>query len=90
MNIAHPFTEGNGRSARLWLDMMLKKNIKRCVDWQKVSKHNYLSAMQRSVVEDAAIRELLRAALTDRINDREIFMKGIDRSYYYEEPDDDV
>jgi cell filamentation protein len=90
MNVAHPFMEGNGRSARIWLDLMLKKNVRKCVDWQRVNKHDYLSAMQKSAVNDTDIKELLRAALTDRIDDREIFMKGIDRSYYYEEPDDDV
>jgi len=90
MNVAHPFTDGNGRSMRIWLDLILKKNIKKCVDWQMISKRDYLSAMQRSVVGDSEIKELLRGALTDKINDREIFMKGIDRSYYYEEPDDDI
>jgi cell filamentation protein len=90
MNVAHPFMDGNGRSARIWLDLMLKKNIKKCVDWQKVSKHDYLSAMQRSAIKDTEIKDLLRTALTYSINDREIFMKGIDRSYYYEEPDDDI
>jgi cell filamentation protein len=85
MNIAHPFMEGNGRSGRIWLDLILKKNLKKCVDWQKVGKRAYLSAMERSPVNDLEIRELLRAALTDRIDDREIYMKGIDRSYYYEE-----
>jgi len=86
MNIAHPFMEGNGRSGRIWLDLILKKNLRKCVDWQKVGKRAYLSAMERSPVNDLEIRELLRTALTDRINDREIYMKGIDRSYYYEEP----
>jgi cell filamentation protein len=89
MNVAHPFMEGNGRSMRMWLDLILKKNIKRCVDWQKVNKHDYLSAMQKSVTNDSEIRRILLAALTDKIDDREIFMKGVDRSYYYEEPDDD-
>jgi len=88
MNIAHPFLEGNGRSMRIWLDMMLKKNIRKCVDWQKVGKDEYLSAMRESVTDDAGMMELLSGALTDSINDREVFMKGIDRSYYYEEPDD--
>ena len=85
MNVAHPFMEGNGRSGRIWLDMIMKKNIKKCVDWSLVSKEKYLSAMERSPVNDLEIRELLRAALTNKINDREIYMKGIDRSYYYEE-----
>ena len=83
MNVAHPFIEGNGRSGRIWLDLMLKKNLKKCVDWSKIGKRAYLSAMERSPVNDLEIRELLRSALTDRI-DREIYMKGIDRSYYYE------
>ncbi|MDR0335413.1 MAG: Fic family protein [Methanomassiliicoccaceae archaeon] len=90
MNAAHPFMEGNGRSARIWLDQILKKNIKKCVDWRMVDKHDYLSAMRRSVLGDTGIRELLRGALTDRIDDREILMKGIEHSYYYEEPDDDI
>jgi cell filamentation protein len=84
MNVAHPFMEGNGRSGRIWLDLMLKKRLGVCVDWQMVGKRAYLSAMERSPVNDLEIRELLRAALTDKINDREIFMKGVDRSYYYE------
>ena len=84
-NIAHPFKEGNGRSARIWLDLMLKTNLQKCVDWQAVDKHAYLSAMERSPINDLEIRELLRAALTTKINDREIYMKGIDQSYYYEE-----
>jgi cell filamentation protein len=88
MNVAHPFMEGNGRSTRLWLDMMLKKNLGKCVDWQRINKHDYLSAMERSVTDDSFLRELLRGALTNEINDREIFMKGIDRSYYYEEEDE--
>jgi cell filamentation protein len=90
MNVAHPFLEGNGRSTRIWLDPILKKNIKMCIDWQRINKHDYLSAMEKSVVEDKEIRELLRGALTDRIKDREIFMKGVEHSYYYEEPDDDI
>ena len=84
MNIAHPFREGNGRSARIWLDLMLKKEIKKVVDWNVVDKADYLAAMERSVVKDVEIKHLLKGALTDRINDREIFMKGIDVSYYYE------
>ena len=86
MNVAHPFLEGNGRSGRIWLDLILKKNLKLCIDWRKVGKRAYLSAMERSPVNDLEIRELLRAALTDKINDREIYMKGIDQSNYYEEP----
>jgi cell filamentation protein len=87
MNIAHPFMEGNGRSARIWLDLILKERLGMCIDWQKIDKNDYLSAMIRSHVNDLEIRELLRGALTDKINDREVFMKGIDQSYYYEEPD---
>jgi cell filamentation protein len=85
MNIAHPFREGNGRSMRIWLDLILKKNLKFCVDWQKIDKLDYLNAMQRSPVNDLEIRELLRSALTDKIHDREVYMKGIEQSYYYEE-----
>ncbi len=84
MNVAHPFREGNGRATRIWLDMMLKKNIQRVVDWNQVHKEDYLSAMQRSVVKDIEIKVLLKQALTDQINDRALFMKGIDVSYYYE------
>ena len=87
MNIAHPFREGNGRSTRIWLDLILKKDLAKVVDWEKVDKSNYLNAMERSPVNDLEIRELLRGALTDKIDDREIFMKGIEQSYYYEEPD---
>jgi len=87
MNIAHPFMEGNGRSQRIWLDLILKKNIKKCVDWSSVDKMDYLNAMQRSPINDLEIRELLRGSLTDKINDREVFMKGIEQSYYYEEED---
>lgn len=87
MNIAHPFMEGNGRSMRIWLDLILKKNLKQCVDWVNVDKANYLNAMQRSPVNDLEIRELLRVALTDKIDDREVYMKGIEQSYYYEEED---
>ena len=85
MNVAHPFREGNGRSARIWLDLMLKKNLCRCVDWSKIDKTDYLDGMKRSVVDATKIRKLLFGALTDRIDDRELFMKGIDYSYYYEE-----
>jgi len=84
MNIAHPFREGNGRATRIWLDLMLKKEIKHVVDWNLVDKEEYLSAMQRSVVKDVEIKALLKQALTDRIDDRSLFMKGIDVSYYYE------
>lgn len=85
MNVAHPFMEGNGRSTRIWLDLMLKKRLKRCVDWSRINKNDYLNAMERSSADSSAIRGLLANALTDRIDDREIFMKGIDYSYYYEE-----
>lgn len=84
MNIAHPFREGNGRSARIWLDLMLKKELKQVIDWNEVAKEDYLMAMERSTVKDIEIKYLLSKALTDKINDREIFMKGIDISYYYE------
>jgi cell filamentation protein len=84
MNIAHPFREGNGRATRIWLDLMLKTEIKQVVDWNLVDKEEYLSAMQRSVVKDVEIKYLLNQALTDQINDRALFMKGIDVSYYYE------
>lgn len=88
MNIAHPFMEGNGRATRIWLDMLLKKRIGMCVDWRLIDKKEYLRAMERSVVDAEPIRELLRSALTDRVDDRELFMKGIDYSYYYEVIDD--
>lgn len=84
MNIAHPFREGNGRATRIWLDLILKKEIKRVIDWNAVDKSDYLSAMERSVVKDVEIKHLLQPALTDQINDRAMFMKGIDISYYYE------
>lgn len=84
MNIAHPFREGNGRSTRLWLDQMLKAGIGQVVDWSKVDKEGYLLAMERSPIKDVEIKVLLKAALTNEINSREIFMKGIDHSYYYE------
>ncbi len=87
MNVAHPFMEGNGRSMRIWLDLILKKNLQRCVDWAQVDKMEYLNAMERSPVNDLEIRELLRGTLTDKINDREVYMKGIEQSYYYEEAD---
>ncbi len=85
MNIAHPFREGNGRSTRIWLDLIFKKRLQRCVDWSRIPKNEYLDAMIRSAVDASAIRRLLRNALTDQINDRELFMKGIDYSYYYEQ-----
>jgi cell filamentation protein len=85
MNIAHPFMEGNGRSARIWLDLILKKRLKKCVDWSKITKNDYLNAMVKSSVNSMTLKNLLKNALTDEINSREIFMKGIDYSYYYEE-----
>jgi cell filamentation protein len=84
MNVAHPFREGNGRATRIWLDLMLKSEIGQVVDWNLVDKEEYLSAMQRSVVKDLEIKALLKQALTDQIDDRALFMKGIDVSYYYE------
>lgn len=84
MNIAHPFREGNGRATRIWLDLILKKEIKQVIDWNLVDKDEYMSAMERSVVKDVEIKVLLREALTDQINDRQLFMKGIDVSYFYE------
>ena len=84
MNIAHPFREGNGRSTRIWLDMMLKSGIGQVVDWSRVDKEDYLLAMERSPIKDLEIKMLLKAALTDDVNSREVFMKGIDHSYYYE------
>jgi cell filamentation protein len=85
MNIAHPFMEGNGRSTRIWLDLMLKKRLKKCVDWSKIGKNDYLNAMIKSSVNSATLKNLLKNALTDEIDSREMFMKGIDYSYYYEE-----
>ncbi len=84
MNISHPLCEGNGRATRIWLDLILKKEINQVIDWNRIDKSDYLSAMERSVVKDIEIKHLLKSALTDKINDREIFMKGIDISYYYE------
>lgn len=84
MNIAHPFREGNGRSTRIWLDMILKKEIGRVIDWSKVDKEDYLLAMERSPIKNIEIKFLLKEALTDKINDREVYMKGIDASYNYE------
>jgi len=85
MNVAHPFMEGNGRSTRIWLDLMLKRTLKKCVDWSKIDKREYLDAMRESVSNADKIKQLIQSALTDKINDRETFMKGIDYSYYYEE-----
>ena len=85
MNIAHPFMEGNGRSARIWLDLLLKKRLKKCVDWSKISKNDYLNAMVTSAVNSTAIKNLLKNSLTDEINSRDMYIKGIDYSYYYEE-----
>lgn len=87
MNVAHPFREGNGRATRIWLDLILKKNLQLCIDWSQVDKRKYLKAMTRSVADATAITDLLRSALTDKINDRDTFMKGIDYSYYYEQED---
>ena len=84
MNVAHPFREGNGRATRIWLDCMLKSEIGRVVDWSLVDKEDYLLAMERSPIKDVEIKHLLKNALTDKINDRRVFMKGIDHSYYYE------
>jgi len=87
MNIAHPFREGNGRATRIWLDLMLKKQLGLCVDWSRVDKYAYLEAMRASVADATDLKRLLHQALTDKINDRETFMKGIDYSYYYEQED---
>ena len=88
MNVAHPFMEGNGRSTRIWLDLIFKKRLKLCVDWSKINKKDYLEAMRRSTTDVSMIKRLLEGAMTDRIDDREIFMKGIDYSYYYEQEED--
>ena len=85
MNVAHPFMEGNGRSTRIWLDLILKKNLQQCVDWSKIDKKDYLAAMRASTTDSKPIKSLLAAALTDAIHSRELFMKGIDYSYYYEQ-----
>ena len=90
MNVAHPFMEGNGRSTRIWLDLMLKRTLKKCIDWSRVDKKTYLDAMRRSVSDSAPLKALLEPALTGKINDREMFMKGIDYSYYYEEGEPDA
>jgi cell filamentation protein len=84
MNIAHPFMEGNGRSARIWLDLILKKRLRKCVDWSKISKRDYMNAMMLSPAKSSVLETLLGKALNTKINDREVFMKGIDYSYYYE------
>ena len=85
MNVAHPFREGNGRTTRIWLDLILKRSLKKCVDWSQINKKDYLEAMEQSVLDSTKIKFLIQNALTDKINDREMFMKGIDYSYYYEE-----
>jgi cell filamentation protein len=85
MNIAHPFMEGNGRATRIWLDLILKKRLKECVDWSKISKTDYMDAMVKSAINSNSIQKLLKFAITDQIDSREMFMKGIDYSYYYEE-----
>lgn len=87
MNVAHPFMEGNGRSTRIWLDLIFKKRLRKCIDWSIINKREYLDAMIASHIDSSKIRELLSSALTDRIDDRELFMKGIDYSYYYEQED---
>lgn len=84
MNVAHPFREGNGRSTRIWLDLILKKELKKVVDWNKINKEDYLLAMERSPIKDVEIKTLIKGVLIDKINDRGIYMKGIDHSYYYE------
>lgn len=85
MNVAHPFREGNGRTTRIWLDLILKRSLKKCVDWSQINKKDYLEAMEQSVLDSTKIKFLIQNVLTDKINDREMFMKGIDYSYYYEE-----
>lgn len=85
INVVHPFMEGNGRSTRIWLDLMLRRALKRCVDWSQIDKNEYLAAMRESVVNATHIKALLKSALTDCIDDREMFIKGIDYSYYYEQ-----
>ena len=87
MNVAHSFMEGNGRSTRIWLDLMFKRSLKRCVDWSQIDKNDYLSAMRESISDSTHIKSLVKSALTSQINDREMFMKGIDYSYYYEQND---
>jgi len=87
MNVAHPFMEGNGRSMRIWLDLIFKQRLRMCVDWSRIDKKDYLEAMRQSVVDSNPIKNLIQGAMTDKIDDREIFMKGIDYSYYYEQED---
>jgi len=87
MNIAHPFMEGNGRSTRIWLDLILKKRLKKCIDWSKIGKQDYMNSMMQSPSNSSILKNTLKNALTDKINDRELYMKGIDYSYYYEEND---
>ena len=87
MNVCHPFKEGNGRATRIWLDLIFKRSLKRCVDWSQIDKNEYLAAMRESVVDGTRIKALVKPALTDKIDDREMFMKGIDYSYYYEQND---
>jgi cell filamentation protein len=87
MNVAHPFREGNGRSTRIWLDLILKKNLRLCIDWSRINKNEYLDAMRESPADSSKISVLLKTALTDKVTDREVFMKGIDYSYYYEQED---
>ena len=87
MNVCHPFMEGNGRSTRIWLDLMLKARMRKCIDWSQINKNDYLSAMTSSVADASRIKQLLAGALTDKVADREMFMKGIDYSYYYEQED---
>ena len=84
MNIAHPFREGNGRSTRIWLDIIMKRELNKVIDWSVVDKEDYLLAMERSLIKDIEIKYILKQALTEKINDREVYMKGIDHSYYYE------
>ncbi len=90
MNVAHPFMEGNGRSTRIWLDLMLKHSLQKCIDWSMVNKNAYLEAMQKSVIDSSDLKALLQPAMTNKISDREMFMKGIDYSYYYEEESTDT
>jgi cell filamentation protein len=85
MNVAHPFMEGNGRSTRIWLDLLFKKRLKKCVDWSTIGKNDYLNAMVKSASNSAAIKNLLKNALTDEIDSRDMYVKGLDYSYYYEE-----
>lgn len=85
MNVAHPFMEGNGRSTRIWLDLILKKQLKKCVDWSKIGKTEYMNAMVKSPVNSSTLKKLLKSALTTEIDSREMFLRGIDYSYYYEE-----